>query len=178
MPRIKRTVLMTQSVDDSLKMRRAHPTPSVEMTRVPRWLTLEVRKPEHIWATKNPSEITRNRDPAWLGVISSSRTIVGMRGAKMNLDIKVRKNREPRKIRRPILAETGSGTGQSLSANIEFTIRSPSSSKENPDLSLAGQGSGAALVVLIVRRSSSLGQIEVHETAEGFRPYWSVIILS
>jgi hypothetical protein len=54
-------------------------------------------------------------EPAWLWDSPSSLLMAGIKGAKINRPMKVRKNRNVRKRILPIAPLNGSGTGQSLS---------------------------------------------------------------
>ena len=75
------------------KQRSATPMPRAEILSAALWLRWEDTKPEETWATKNPMEIMRKREPAWLWFSPTSPWSVGMRGAKTTRAMKLRKNR-------------------------------------------------------------------------------------
>jgi hypothetical protein len=72
-------------------------------------------KPADREPINTPTEPERNMEPAWLWDSPSSPLIAGIRGAKINRPMKVRKNSSVRKRILPNAPLNGSGTGQSLS---------------------------------------------------------------
>jgi hypothetical protein len=76
-----------------LKQRRAKPIPRAEILSAALWLRRADTNPEEIWATKNPIEIMRKSDPAWLWLSPTAPSSVGMRGARVTRAMKLRKKR-------------------------------------------------------------------------------------
>ena len=81
------------------------------------FLVVEPRREEARpnWAPAKPREMMRNREPAWACVMTSSCSIKGIRGAKINRPVKFRRNRAAIKKTVPALALKGSGMGHDFS---------------------------------------------------------------
>ena len=71
-------------------------------------------KPADREPINTPTDPERNMEPAWLWDSPNSLLMAGIRGAKINRAMKVRKNSSVREKILPMAPLNGSGTGQSL----------------------------------------------------------------
>ena len=114
MPRIIMVAIIVHSEVVKAHANRAKPTPNRERIRVLLWFKRDETKPEPREPIKTPTEPIRKIEPDWLKERPRSRLIVGIKGAKINLLIKVRKKMIVRKMIFPIMSLKDAGTGHSF----------------------------------------------------------------